>query len=151
VKVPRSTFTILSCKSIRAHVSSLSKLFPRMSCMKDGADQALRTLVSAFVVPSSTQSPESVRLFPNCPSRKVDALADKLTRLVIPALPALKPHANMLHHLRFILPLLPSDSSGVSPLHRYDAAIQRARNHSREPTEKEFELGMEAALAIVGV
>lgn len=51
----------------------------------------------------------------------------------------------MLHHFRFILPLLPRDEDGMSFLHYYDAAIQLARNSSREPTEREFELGIQAA------
>jgi hypothetical protein len=51
----------------------------------------------------------------------------------------------MIHHFRFIIPLLPRDEDGLSLLHYYDAAIQIARISSREPTEREFEIGMGAA------
>lgn len=51
----------------------------------------------------------------------------------------------MLHHFRFILPLLPSDEDELTSLHIYDSAIQLARNSAREPTEAEFEIGMIAA------
>jgi hypothetical protein len=51
----------------------------------------------------------------------------------------------MLHHFRFILPLLPTDEDGLSLLHYYDSAIQVARNSIKEPTEKEFQIGIEAA------
>jgi hypothetical protein len=54
----------------------------------------------------------------------------------------------MLHHFRFVLPLLPTDEDGLSPLHYYDAAIQLARVSSREPTERELEMGMAAAREI---
>ncbi|KAK1223792.1 hypothetical protein PQX77_013316 [Marasmius sp. AFHP31] len=70
---------------------------------------------------------------------------DALVHLVIPTHPTRKPHDRMLHHFRFILPLLRTDTDddGLTPLHYYDSAIQLARNSYREPTEKEFELGME--------
>jgi hypothetical protein len=51
----------------------------------------------------------------------------------------------MLHHFRFIQPLLTSGDDGLSSLHYYDSAIQLARTSRRELTEDEFELGMEAA------
>ncbi|CCM00951.1 uncharacterized protein FIBRA_02998 [Fibroporia radiculosa] len=70
---------------------------------------------------------------------------DELAHLVIPRHPALRPHARMLHHFRFILPLLTRDESGLTPLHYYDSAIQLARHASREPTEAEFAVGMDAA------
>ncbi|EED77119.1 predicted protein, partial [Postia placenta Mad-698-R] len=54
----------------------------------------------------------------------------------------------MLHHFRFILPLLPKDVDGLTPLHTYDAAIQLVRCASREPTEAEFEAGMTAYVEI---
>ncbi|KAF7791924.1 hypothetical protein EIP86_002950 [Pleurotus ostreatoroseus] len=54
----------------------------------------------------------------------------------------------MLHHFRFLLPLLPRDEDGLSPLHYYDSVIQLARHASREPTEAEFRLGIEAASQI---
>jgi hypothetical protein len=84
---------------------------------------------------------------------KLDHLkfADEAARLVIPALPVMKPHTRMLRHLRFILPLLPIDADGMSPLHYYDSAIQIARNVSEEPTESEFEIGRNAASTILQV
>ncbi|KAG7450331.1 uncharacterized protein BT62DRAFT_505916 [Guyanagaster necrorhizus] len=66
---------------------------------------------------------------------------DALAHVVIPAHPVLKPHARMIHHFRFIVPLL--DDQVV--LRVYDSAIQLARNSEREPTEEEFEVGWEAA------
>ncbi|KAF7339713.1 Fruiting body protein SC7 [Mycena sanguinolenta] len=74
---------------------------------------------------------------------------DALAHAVIPAHPQLKPHARMLHHFRFILPLLNSstddDDEEFTPLHYYDSAIQLARNAAEEPTEEEFLIGMQAA------
>lgn len=55
----------------------------------------------------------------------------------------------MLHHFRFILPLLPRDKDGLTPLHYFDSAIQIARNASHLLTEQEFELGIEAAKNIM--
>jgi len=57
----------------------------------------------------------------------------------------MKPHARMIHHFRFILPLLPLDEDGLSLLHYYDSAIQLVRNSSREPNDREFEVGMGTA------
>lgn len=57
----------------------------------------------------------------------------------------MKPHARMLHHFRFIAPLLPVDEDKISPLHYYDAVIQIARISERELTEEEFTTGMQAA------
>jgi hypothetical protein len=54
----------------------------------------------------------------------------------------------MLHHFRFILPLLPQDEDGISLLHYYDSAIQLARNSAKEPTEMEFQIAMESAAGI---
>ena len=51
----------------------------------------------------------------------------------------------MLHHFRFLLPLLPRDEDGLSPLHYYDSVIQLVRHASREPSEAEFLLGMSVA------
>jgi hypothetical protein len=51
----------------------------------------------------------------------------------------------MLHHFRFIAPLLPHDEDKISPLHYYDAAIQIARISEKEPSEEEFYTGMQAA------
>jgi len=51
----------------------------------------------------------------------------------------------MLHHFRFIAPLLPVDEDKISPLHYYDAVIQIARISERELTEEEFTTGMQAA------
>ncbi|TFK78801.1 hypothetical protein K466DRAFT_506707 [Polyporus arcularius HHB13444] len=76
--------------------------------------------------------------------RKIDTLAHK----VIPRHPALRPQARMLHHFRFILPLLSKDEDGLTPLHYYDSAIQLARHMSREPTEQEYIVGMRAAREI---
>ncbi|GLB36329.1 hypothetical protein LshimejAT787_0306170 [Lyophyllum shimeji] len=70
---------------------------------------------------------------------------DALAHIVIPTHPANKPHARMLHHFRFILPLLPVDEDGLTPLHYYDAAVQLARYGSGELSEQEFEIGMGAA------
>ncbi|KAL0580293.1 hypothetical protein V5O48_001710 [Marasmius crinis-equi] len=70
---------------------------------------------------------------------------DALVHLVIPTHPTRKPHDRMLHHFRFIIPLLTTDEDELTPLHYYDSAIQLARNSYREPTEREFELGMEMA------
>ena len=71
--------------------------------------------------------------------------ADAQARLLIPNLPALRPNDRMLHHYRFIAPLVPTDDEGLSPLHYYDSAIQLARQADREPTEREFEVGVAAA------
>jgi hypothetical protein len=54
----------------------------------------------------------------------------------------------MIHHFRFILPLLPQDEDGISLLHYYDSAIQLARNSTKEPTEMEFHIAMESAAGI---
>lgn len=70
---------------------------------------------------------------------------DAQARLLIPNLPSLRPNDRMLHHYRFIAPLLPTDDEGRSPLHYYDSAIQLARQADREPTEREFEVGIAAA------
>ncbi|KAG9314522.1 hypothetical protein JVU11DRAFT_5319 [Chiua virens] len=77
----------------------------------------------------------------------LDTIADIDARahLVIPNLPPLKPHSRMIHHFRFILPLLPKDDEGLTPLHYYDSAVQLARTSTREPTEDEFRLGLRAA------
>ncbi len=70
---------------------------------------------------------------------------DAQARLLIPSLPPLRPNDRMLHHYRFIAPLMPTDDEGRSPLHYYDSAIQLARQAGREPTEIEFEVGIAAA------
>ncbi|KAI8995558.1 hypothetical protein BD414DRAFT_534711 [Trametes punicea] len=76
---------------------------------------------------------------------------DKLAHLVIPRHPPLRPQARMLHHFRFILPLLSKDEDGLTPLHYYDSAIQLARHASREPTEQEYAVGIRAAKEIESV
>ncbi|KAK7694568.1 hypothetical protein QCA50_001754 [Cerrena zonata] len=69
---------------------------------------------------------------------------DELAHLVIPSHPPLRPHSRMLHHFRWILPLLEKDQDGLTPLHYYDSVIQLARHTTREPTEEEFLVGVEA-------
>ncbi|GBE78260.1 hypothetical protein BKA93DRAFT_737475 [Sparassis latifolia] len=73
---------------------------------------------------------------------------DTLAHTIIPRHPTLRPQARMLHHFRFILPLLTRDEDGLTPLHYYDSAIQLARHVSREPTEGEYVVGIEAAITI---
>jgi len=70
---------------------------------------------------------------------------DTQARLLIPSLPPLRPNDRLSHHFRFIAPLIPTDEEGRSPLHYYDSAIQLARQADREPTEREFEVGVAAA------
>ncbi|KAI0348612.1 hypothetical protein BDW22DRAFT_1319711 [Trametopsis cervina] len=70
---------------------------------------------------------------------------DTVAHQVITRHPVLRPHSRMLHHFRFILPLLPRDADGLTALHYYDSAIQLARHASRECTEVEFEVGLSAA------
>jgi len=57
----------------------------------------------------------------------------------------------MLHHFRFLLPLLPKDEDGLSELHYYDSAIQLARTADREPTQEEYQRGVDAATSILHV
>ncbi|KAF8633989.1 hypothetical protein AX15_001165 [Amanita polypyramis BW_CC] len=76
-------------------------------------------------------------------------VVDELAHKAIPSHPTLKPYARMLHQFRFILPLLPRDKDGLTPLHYYDSAIQIARNASDPLTVQEFELGMGAARDIM--
>lgn len=78
----------------------------------------------------------------------INIVQDALAHLVIPSHPILRPHSRMLHHFRFILPLLPQDEDGISLLHYYDSAIQLARNSTTEPTEMEFQIAMESAAGI---
>lgn len=73
---------------------------------------------------------------------------DAAARLIIPSLPPLRRNDRILHHFRFIAPLIPKDEDGLSPLHYCDSAIQMARYAAREPTQREFEIGMNAALQI---
>lgn len=54
----------------------------------------------------------------------------------------------MIHHFRFIVPLLLPDEMGLTAIAYYDSAIQLARNSGVEPTEQEFEAGMDAAAEI---
>ncbi|EGN92676.1 hypothetical protein SERLA73DRAFT_190684 [Serpula lacrymans var. lacrymans S7.3] len=70
---------------------------------------------------------------------------DSRAHLIIPSHPTLKPHSRMLHHFRFIMPLLPKDEGGITALHYYDSAISLARVSDREPTEQEFKIGLAAA------
>lgn len=73
---------------------------------------------------------------------------DAAARLIIPSLPPLRHNDRILHHFRFIAPLIPKDEDGLSPLHYCDSAIQMARYAAREPTQREFEIGINAALQI---
>ncbi|KAF8649856.1 hypothetical protein AX16_005619 [Volvariella volvacea WC 439] len=70
---------------------------------------------------------------------------DEMARIVIPTHPPLKPHARMLHHFRFIKPLLSTDEFGLTPLHYYDSVIQIARMSSKELSKEEYELGRNVA------
>lgn len=54
----------------------------------------------------------------------------------------------MLHHLRTIVRLFTRDELGLTVVHYYDSAIQLARFSTKEPTEDEFRMGMDAAQAI---
>ncbi|KAG6911826.1 hypothetical protein DXG01_000073 [Tephrocybe rancida] len=75
---------------------------------------------------------------------------DELAHIVIPTHPTGKPRARMLHHFRFILPLLPLDEDGLTPLHYFDASVQLARNGgSGALGEQEFEIGIGAAEEIL--
>jgi hypothetical protein len=74
---------------------------------------------------------------------------DTLAHAIIPTHPTLKPHTRMLHQFRFILPLLPVDEDGLTPLHYYDSAIQLARHSNVELSEQEFEMGMTPASEIL--
>ncbi|ETW87441.1 hypothetical protein HETIRDRAFT_307361 [Heterobasidion irregulare TC 32-1] len=47
-----------------------------------------------------------------------------------------------------LAPLIPKDEDGLSPLHYCDSAVQMARYAAREPTQREFEIGINAALQI---
>lgn len=73
---------------------------------------------------------------------------DTLAHMVMPAHPTLKPHVRMLHHFRFLLPLLAAEDDGFTALHYYDSAIQLARHAAEEPTEHEYALGMQAVAEI---
>ena len=76
---------------------------------------------------------------------RVGPRLDNLAHKVIPHHPELRPHVRMLHHFRFIIPLLPKDEDGLTPLHYYDSGVQLARNSSEEPTEAEYARSMAAA------
>lgn len=82
---------------------------------------------------------------PSSSHRRFMYPVDDIAHLVIPHHPALRPHSRMLHHFRFILPLLPRDGDGLTALHYYDSAIQLARHASRECTEAEFTIGLASA------
>ncbi|KAK7463765.1 hypothetical protein VKT23_005702 [Stygiomarasmius scandens] len=76
---------------------------------------------------------------------------DSLAHNVIPATPPLKPHVRMIHHFRYIIPLLNIHEDGLTPLHYYDSVIQLARYSRREPSEEEFAYGMHAMEEIRGI
>ena len=77
--------------------------------------------------------------------RLLTVLSDEVAHQVIRHHPSLRPHARMLHHFRFILPLLRRDSDGLTALHYYDSVIQLVRHASRECTEAEFTIGLNCA------
>lgn len=93
---------------------------------------------SAFFFPDATDGGLIIFLF-------FFHFLDAQARLLIPSLPPLRPNDRISHHYRFIAPLMPKDDEGRSPLHYYDSAIQLARQAEREPTEREFEVGIAAA------
>jgi hypothetical protein len=100
-------------------------------------------------VPGIGQYPAFQR-FRFCPvSYPLSLDADTLAHIIIPTHPKSKPHARMLHHFRFIIPLLPMDEDGLTPLHYYDSAIHLARISSNELSESEFETGMKASSDIL--
>ncbi|KAF8585581.1 hypothetical protein K439DRAFT_1646589 [Ramaria rubella] len=70
------------------------------------------------------------------------SIIDAQARVIVPRLPALRPHVRMIQHLGALAALFPSD--GVSCLKTYDATVQLARYSKEEPTEAEFERGMRA-------
>ncbi|TFK76927.1 hypothetical protein BDN72DRAFT_783524 [Pluteus cervinus] len=74
---------------------------------------------------------------------------DVLAHIVIPTHPPLKPHVRMLHHFRFLSPLLETDEDGLTALHYFDSAVQVVRMSSRELTRHEFEIGRNAAEEII--
>jgi hypothetical protein len=75
----------------------------------------------------------------------LDLRLDELAHKVIPHHPKLRPYVRMLHHFRFIVPLLGKDEDGLTAVHYYDSGIQLARNSSEEPTEGEYARCMAAA------
>ncbi|KAF8516359.1 hypothetical protein JB92DRAFT_2910784 [Gautieria morchelliformis] len=70
------------------------------------------------------------------------SVIDAHARFVVPRLPTLRPHVRMMQHLRPLAALFTPD--GLSWLRTYDSIVQLARYSSREVTETEFELGMQA-------
>ncbi|KIY72769.1 hypothetical protein CYLTODRAFT_407097 [Cylindrobasidium torrendii FP15055 ss-10] len=68
---------------------------------------------------------------------------DDMAHLVIPHHPPLKPHVRLVHHFRFIAPLLPPNALAL-----WDSAVQMAKLSEREMSQEEFELGWEAAIEI---
>lgn len=85
------------------------------------------------------------RRSPDAQAIPTNIVPDELAHEVIPRHPTLRPHSRMLHHFRFILPLLPRDEDGLTSLHYYDSAVQLVRHASREPSEAEYILGITAA------
>jgi len=67
---------------------------------------------------------------------------DKGARLLVPSLPPLRPHKTMLQHLHALLPLIPIDGRGTTPLHVYSEYVERARYSDRELTEADYEMAM---------
>ncbi|KIK47359.1 hypothetical protein CY34DRAFT_799530 [Suillus luteus UH-Slu-Lm8-n1] len=122
----------------------ISQEFAR-SCLVSYESQPRNTVHSGWGRPGTRLSGIRFRRALLDTIAEIDARA----RLVIPSHPSLKPHARMLHHFRFLLPLLPKDEEGLSELHYYDSAIQLVRTVDREPTEEEYQRGMDAAASIL--
>ncbi|KAG1757389.1 hypothetical protein EDB19DRAFT_1657224 [Suillus lakei] len=122
----------------------ISQEFAR-SCLVSYESQPRNTVHSGWGRPGTRLS--GIRFRPAL----LDTIAeiDARARLVIPSHPNLKPHVRMLHHFRFLLPLLPNDEEGLSELHYYDSAIQLVRTVNREPTEEEYQRGMDAVTSIL--
>ncbi|KAG2350564.1 hypothetical protein BDR05DRAFT_954663 [Suillus weaverae] len=122
----------------------ISQEFAR-SCLVSYESQPRNTIHSGWGRPGTRLSGIRFRRALLDTIAEIDARA----RLVIPSHPNLKPHARMLHHFRFLLPLLPKDEEGLSELHYYDSAIQLVRTVDREPTEEEYQRGMDAVASIL--
>ena len=147
---PQAALTKASTSAARCLIPSLDSVrpsFPVHSPRLPHISPFLR-FASSPTDPLSS-SPTSLTSAPRFFSTKTQTTQllpspDALARVVIPALPPLRPHTRMLHHFRFLLPLLtnprePSIRVGpdgaveygevgeeelVTALHWYDAAVQ---------------------------